>query len=228
MTTTRTRTYKTLAGIAGLALIAVPLAACGEEDSSSSSSGGSSSSAPEKVKAVAEIKALTGENTQVALDQGFVDALTQLKLTPGVAGDAKLEGGNTLVFPITGGNVSLFEPGSVPNYVTGQVQHEGSGLTLSAGGTTVEIGNFNVDPGVSVVYGDVSANGKPVVSSVPIFDLNGSTLQPVRMEGGNAILEGSEVLMSAPAADLLNQTFKTDAVKPGLLVGIATITAATS
>ncbi len=225
MTITRTRLHKSLATAAGLALLAVPLAACGEEDSTTSSGGDSSQSAPQKVKAQAEIKALTGDNTQVALDQGFVDALTQLKLTPGVAGDAKLEGGNTLVFPITGGNVSLFEPGTVPNYVVGQVQHEGSALTLTAGGTTVEIGNFNVDPGVSVVYGDVSANGEPVVASVPIFDLNGSTLKPITQSGGATVLEGSEVLMSAPAADLLNQTFETDAIKPGLLVGIATITA---
>ena len=216
----RTRTYKTLAGIAGLALVAVPLAACGSEDSASASSSSSS-----KVEAVAEIKALSGDNTAVKLDAGFVDALTQLKLTPGVAGDAKLEGGDTLVFPITGGNVSLFEPGTVPNYVVGQVQHEGSALTLSAGGTTVEIGNFNVDPGVSVVYGDVSANGEPVVSSVPIFDLNGNTLEKPTTSNGATVLQGSQVLMSAPAADLLNQTFKTDAVKPGLLVGVATITA---
>lgn len=220
----RTRSYKTLAGFAGLALVAVPLAACGEEDSAASS-GSSGSSQTQKVEAQAEIKALTGDNTAVKLDAGFVEALTQLKLTPGVAGDAKLEGGDTLVFPITGGNVSLFEPGTVPNYVVGQVQHEGSGLTLSAGGTTVEIGNFNVDPGVSVVYGDVSANGEPVVSSVPIFDLNGSTLQPITQKGGATVLQGSEVLMSAPAADLLNQTFKTDAIKAGLLVGVATITA---
>ena len=220
----RTRTYKTLAGLAGMALVAVPLAACGE-DTGGSAAASNQSSETQKVEAQAEIKALTGENTAVKLDPGFVDAITQLKLTPGVAGDAKLEGGDTLVFPITGGNVSLFEPGSVPNYVVGQVQHEGSALTLSAGGTTVEIGNFNVDPGVSVVYGDVSANGEPVVSSVPIFDLNGSTLEPITQEGGATVLTGSQVLMSAPAADLLNQTFKTDAVKPGLLVGVATITA---
>jgi hypothetical protein len=223
--TTRTRSYKTLAGLAGLALVAVPLAACGEEDSADGSSS-ESSSQTQKVEATAEIKALTGDNTAVKLDPGFVDALTQLKLKPGVAGDAKLEGGDTLVFPITGGNVSLFEPGSVPNYVVGQVQHEGSALTLSAGGTTVEIGNFNVDPGVSVVYGDVAANGKPAAASVPIFDLDGSTLQPIKQQGGATVLQGSEVLMSAPAADLLNQTFGTDAVKPGLLVGTATITAA--
>jgi hypothetical protein len=225
MNRNRTRTYKTLAGLAGLALVAVPLAACGEEDSADSGSSSNESSQTQKVEATAEIAALTGDNTAVKLDAGFVQALTDLKLKPGVAGDAKLEGGDTLVFPITGGNVSLFEPGSVPNYVVGQVQHEGSALTLSAGGTTVEIGNFNVDPGVSVVYGDVSANGKPVVSSVPIFDLNGSTLQPIKQEGGATVLQGSEVMMSAPAADLLNQTFKTDAIKPGLLVGVATITA---
>lgn len=221
----RTRSHKTLAGLAGLALVAVPLAACGSENDAEASSSNESSSEVQKVEATAEIKELTGDNTAVKLDAAFVQALTDLKLKPGVAGDAKLEGGDTLVFPITGGNVSLFEPGTVPNYVVGQVQHEGSGLTLSAGGTTVEIGNFNVDPGVSVVYGDVSANGEPVVTSVPIFDLNGNTLQPITQEGGATVLQGSEVKMSAPAADLLNQTFKTEAITPGLLVGVATITA---
>ncbi len=46
-------------------------------------------------------------------------------------------------------------------------------------------------------------------------------------EGDNAILEGTKVEISPDAAGLLNETFKTDAVKPGLLVGIAKITIAT-
>jgi hypothetical protein len=39
--------------------------------------------------------------------------------------------------------------------VVGQIQHDNSGLSLSAGGTTVQLTNFNVDPGVSRVYGTV-------------------------------------------------------------------------
>lgn len=216
----RSNSKRFAAGIAATALLAIPLSACSSENDSSGSSSSSSSSAPEPV---AVIEALTGESTAIALDKGFTDALASLKLTPGVVGDAALEDGS-LIFPITGGNVSVFEPGSVPNYVVGQVQHENSGLSLAAGGTTVELTNFNVDPGVSRVYGDVAVNGKTVVTSAFLFNLNGSTLKPLKSEGDTAILQGTQVEISDVAAPLLNDTFKTDAVKPGLLVGIATIT----
>ena len=219
----RTTPKRFVGGIAAAALLAFPLAACGNEDDTTSSSNESSSSSAEAPEPVASIDALTGKDTAIALDQGFVDALTQLKLTPGVTGDAKLVDGS-LIFPITGGNVSVFEPGSVPNYVVGQIQHENSGLSLTAGGTTVELTNFNVDPGVSRVYGDVSVNGKSVVTSAFLFNLNGSTLEPLKTEGSTAILTGTQVEISDVAAPLLNDTFKTEAVKPGLLVGIATIT----
>jgi hypothetical protein len=214
---------KTLAALATVALLAGPLAACGSSDSEGSSSS-SSASAP---KPVAAIDALQGETTAIALDKGFTDALTALKLTPGVVGTAKLEDGS-LIFPITGGNVTVFKPGEVSPYVVGQIQHEGSGLSLTAGGTTVELTNFNVDPGVSRVYGDVTVNGKVAVTNAFLFQLDGRTLQPLQTEGSNAILEGTKVEISADAAPLLNQTFKTDAVKPGLLVGIAKITVNTT
>ncbi len=209
-----------LAGIAAAAVLAVPLAACGSENDSSSNGSSSSASAP---KPVAVIEALTGESTAILLDKGFTDALASLKLTPGVVGTAELTDGS-LVFPITGGNVSVFEPGSVPNYVVGQLQHEGSGLSLTAGDTTVELTNFNVDPGVSRVYGDVTVNGEVAATSAYLFELNGSTLKPLQSEGNTAILEGTTVSISEDAAPVLNEVFQTDAVKPGLLVGIAKIT----
>ena len=211
-----TKHKRLIAGFAAAALLALPLAACSDDDSSDGAQ-------PKKPEPVAVIEALQGETTAVKLDQGFADALESLKLTPGVAGTAELTDGS-LVFPITGGNVSVFEPGSVPNYVVGQIQHEGSGFTLTAGDIEVTIGNLNVDPGVSVVYGDVLVNGEMAASSVPIFDLNGSTLNPLETQGNNAILQGTEVKISEPAAGLLNDTFQTDAVKAGLLVGVATIT----
>jgi hypothetical protein len=57
-----------------------------------------------------------------------------------------------------------------------------------------------------------------------LFQLDGSTLKPLRAAKKTAILQGTKVEVSKDAAPLLNKTFKTDAVKPGLLVGIATIT----
>jgi hypothetical protein len=217
-------TTKPRKAIAAAAIVAASLsiAACGSSDSGTSSS--SSAKAP---KAVAAIDSLSGNDTKIALDKGFTDALTQLKLTPGVLGTAKLQAGS-LVFPITGGNVTYFKPGTVSPYVIGQVQHEGSGLSLAAGGTTVQLTNLNVDPGVSRVYGDVAVNGKPVVSSAYLFRLNGTTLKPLQTKGSTAILQGTKVFVSPVAAGLLNKTFKTSAVTGDLLVGVATITVNTT
>jgi hypothetical protein len=172
---------------------------------------------------VASIADLTGNTTQIALDQGFVDALGSLGLAPGVTGKARLTGGK-LVFPITGGNVTVFTPGEVSPYVIGQIQHVGSGLTLSAGATTVRLSNLVVDPGVSRVYGDVAVDGRTVVQSAYLFTLDGRTLDPLTTSGRTATLKGTKVEVSPAAAGLLNSTFGTDAVKAGLLVGIAKIT----
>jgi len=83
----------------------------------------------------------------------------------------------------------------------------------------VELTSFNVDPGSSRVYGDVAVNGKTAVTSAYIFTLNETTLKPLQSEGTTAILEGTKVFISPVAAELLNQTFKTDAVPEDLLVG---------
>ncbi|WP_405166596.1 hypothetical protein OG203_16785 [Nocardia sp. NBC_01499] len=68
-------------------------------------------------------------------------------------------------------------------------------------------------------------NGAPAATHALLFDLDGSTLKPLRTGDGNsAVLQGTRVVVSKDAAALLNKTFNTDAVKAGLLVGIATIT----
>jgi hypothetical protein len=219
------KSRKGLAAVALAATATLSLAACGSSSDNSSSS--SSSTKASKPKPVASIPSLTGQSTQVTLDQGFVDAITSLKLTPGTVGSAKLANG-ALTFPITGGNVTVFKPGTVSPYVIGQIQHEGSGLSLTAGGTKVEITNLNVDPGVSRVYGDVSVNGKVAAPNAYVFQLDGRTLKPLQSGNGTATLEGTKVEISPVAAPLLDQVFKTDAVKAGLLVGIAKITVSTT
>lgn len=205
-----TRKHRRILALAAAVALALPMSAC--------SIGGSDAPEP-----VASLDNVVGQNTQITLDAGFVAALTSLKLTPGTFGTAKITDG-AAIFPITGGNVTIFKPGEVSPYVIGQLQHEGSGLTLAAGATKVRLSNFNVDPGVSRVYGDVHLNGKPVVSSAFLFQLNGNTLNPLQTEGATAVLEGTQVKISPVAAGLLNKVFKTDAVAGGLLVGIAKIT----
>jgi hypothetical protein len=216
---------KVTVGIAAAGLLSFSLAACsmGSSDSGSSSSD-TSSSASATPEPVASIPSLSGVDTEVAVDADFLAALTSLGLTPGTVGTATLTDG-VLAFPITGGNVDYYDPEQdYRPYVQGEIDHEGSGLSLTAGETTVELTNFTIDPGTSELYGDVAANGESVVKQALLFDLDGSTLKPLQTEGDTAILEGTTVHVSADAADLLNSTFKTDAVKEGLLVGVAKIT----
>ena len=218
---------RAVAAVRGPALLAVPLAACGDDSDAGSGSESSSSSSSKPPKAVAALDAIPGGTTQITLDKGFTDALASLKLTPGLVGDAELTDAGELRFPISGGNVTIFTPGEVSPYVVGQIHHDTSGLSLTAGDIVVELNNLNVDPTVSRVYGDVEVGDKVVAKNAYLFTLNGSTLKPLAMEGTDAVLEGTKVFISPDAAPLLNETFGTDAVTPELLVGVAKINVAT-
>lgn len=222
-------TTKNAAGLAAAALLAVPvLSACGTGDEAGAAEPNDNASAsPDEQttpEPVAQVDGLQGQSTAVVLDAGFVQALEQLKLTPGTVGDAQLADG-AVSFPITGGDVTYYEPGSIDPYVQGEILHDGSGLSLTAGQTTVELTDFRVDPGTSQLFGDVSVNGESAAKDVEVFSLDGRTLQPLQTSrDGTAVLEGTKVMISEAAAPLLNDTFKTSAVKPGLLVGTAEIT----
>lgn len=215
-------------GVTAAALLVVPLTAC------SSSSKSSSSASSASAKPVAQIADLSkGKSTAVALDAGFLSALKTLKLTPAPVGTATVSAAGVATFPITGGNVTYYTPGTHVPYVVGNIEHNGSGLSLTAGTgakkIVVSLTNFVIDPGNnSHLDGTVSVNGKVAVKSAKLFDLNGNTLKPLQKSGTDAILTGTQVLVSDVAAGLLDKTFGTTAVKGGLLVGIATITIATA
>ena len=99
--------------------LAFTAAACGddEEGASNSDSGGSSSAKSSREKPAAQIDSLTGTSTKVMLDSGFTDALKSLKVTPGPVGDATVSKAGVASFPITGGNLVYYTPGSVTPYV---------------------------------------------------------------------------------------------------------------
>jgi len=219
---------RTPAILAATAALALGAAACGSDDEATSSSSGSSGSS-QQAKPVADIPSLSGKSTAVTLDSGFVDALTQLKLTPSPIGDATISKQGVASFPITGGNVKYFKPGSVSPFVQGEIDHNGSGLSLTGGGKKVELTDFEVDPGKSVLTGKVTVDGKVAAESAPLFFLDGRTLKPLETESnGTAVLEGTTVKLKQEAADLLNQTFGTDALKGGFVIGVAKITVNTA
>jgi hypothetical protein len=233
MNISRTTITKSAFGIVASGALIFSLAACSSTDagsSSSSSAAPSASSSAASTEPVASLPDLSkGVDTQVAVDASFVEALTSLGLTPGVVGTAGFDAGTgTFSFPITGGNVDYYDPASdVRPYVQGEIDHDGSGLSLTAGDTVVELTDFRIDPGESKLYGTVTANGEVAAEDAYLFNLYGGTLKPLQMEGTNAVLEGTTVHISPDAAALLNQTFNTDAVQDEMLVGVAKITVAT-
>ncbi|MFP7761129.1 hypothetical protein [Marisediminicola sp. LYQ134] len=220
--------YKSTLGIAAAALLVGGLAACStdaaEEPADDADTSEEATVDPEPLASIPE---LDGVDTQVTLDAGFVEALESLGLTPGTLGDATLSDEGVLAFPITGGNVDYYDPEEdYRPYVQGSIEHDGSGISLTAGDTVVELTDFRIDPGTSQLFGTVTANGEAVGDDIFIFNLDGTTLNPLTEDAdGNAVLEGTTVLISEDAAPLLNDTFGTDAVTDELVVGIAQITA---
>ena len=218
--------YKAALSIATAGVLISGLAACSMSSTTDDSSSPSAPAEEADPTPIASIPALDGVDTQVTLDAGFVEALGTLGLTPGVTGTATLTDG-VLAFPITGGNVDYYDPAQdYRPYVQGSISHDGSGITLTAGDKVVGLSDFRIDPGTSQLFGTVTLNGELVGNDVYIFNLDGSTLKPLETDAdGNAVLEGTTVLISPDAAKLLNDTFGTDAVTDQLVVGIAKITA---
>lgn len=215
-------TFRSTVALIATAALALGAAACGDGDEPTSSNGRSAPVAP-----VSQVPDLSGGMTEVTLDAGFVEALTSLKVTPGAVGDATVSSAGVATFPITGGNVTYYTPDSgVSPYVQGLINHDGSGLSLEAGGKLVELENFDVDPGSSTLTGDVSVDGEEAVADAPLFFLDGRTLQPLRTNADmtRGVLEGTTVKLKQEAADLLNMTFGIDALEAGLVIGVAKIT----
>lgn len=216
--------FRIPAAVAASAVLALGVAACGDDDTENASSGTTAAqmTTPEPV---AQIDTLTGQTTAVALDSGFVEALESLRVTPGAVGDAEITEEGSAVFPITGGNVTYYEPGTVSPFVQGEINHDGSGLSLTAGEKVVELTDFDIDPGASVLTGTVSVDGEVAAEDAPLFFLDGRTLEPLdARDDGTAVLQGTTVKLKAEAADLLNQTFEIDDLAEGLVIGVATIT----
>jgi hypothetical protein len=205
------------------------VAACGG-DSTGSSSGGSSAApsaagAPASPAPQAEIAQLKGTDTAVAVEPSVLAALKSLGVTPTPTGTGKLtmQYGPTLDFPITGGNVKVYDKTQVTPYVQGTINHDGSGLNFAAaGGKSLTVQNFVVDPGTSILTAEVKEMNN---AKVPLFALDGTDLAISMTPDGKAKLDGTKVLLTPEAAQALNTTFGVQAFKPQMMIGTAHITA---
>jgi hypothetical protein len=226
-TTAKRTTVAVIAMSAALGLAACSSDSGSEAAGTSTSAAAATSSTVTNPDPIATIPAISGGDTAVALDSGFLDALTSLGVTPGVLGTATLDG-TTLDFPITGGTATVYpkDSGYRP-FVQGAIFHQGSGISLTAGANVIQLENFVVVPSKpAILFADVSVNGTLAAASFPLFNLNGSTLEPITVDGsGNAILTGTKVEVSPAAASFLNETLGAPgAVPDNFLVGVATLT----
>lgn len=201
--------------------------ACG--GSTTGSSSGGSSSAPAAAPAAApapqaEIASLKGTDTAVAVDPAVLKAITGLgvKVAPTGTGKLTMQYGPTLDFPITGGNVKIYDKTAVTPYVQGIIHHDGSGISFTGAGKTLTVQNFDVDPGASMLTAEVKEMGN---ARVPLFILDGTNLAITKDSQGRAKLDGTKVELTETAAGALNKTFNVQAFKAGMQIGVAHITA---
>jgi hypothetical protein len=204
---------KKKASIAALVgALALAGAACGDNDSSESNASGAAAQAGDKVTA---IPSLSGVGTSVKIDAGTADALKSLGVALAPIGSATFDAPtSTITFPITSGYAEIHSDVNVqPGYIQGSIAHQDSGFSLSAGSTKVELSDFVVDPGNSMLYGTVGGTPK-----VPLLVLDGTNVR-VGSEGGNVVLQGTVAKLTDTAAGALNKAFNVNALKAGLPLG---------
>ena len=170
---------------------------------------------------VTAIPSLSGEGTSVTLDGGTAAALTSLGVSIAPTGTATFDAAtSTITFPITAGYAEIHSDLSTkPGWILGSIDHAGSGFSLTAGSTKVELGDFVVDPGNSMLYGTVG--GTPMV---PLLFLDGTNVK-VGSENGNVVLDGTVAKLTETAAGALNQAFNVDAIKAGTPLGVVHLVA---
>jgi hypothetical protein len=170
----------------------------------------------------AQITRLGGKQTAVKLDAGTADALKSLGVAVAPTGTAKFDAGTgTVSFPITGGFAAIHSDKSYkPGYIAGNVIHQGSGLKFSKGNQSIEVTDFVVDPGTSILT--ATAGNK---SGIPLLSLDGTNVN-VSMSGSDVVLQGTVAKLTATGASALNSTFGVTAFKEGIPLGVVTLTAA--
>ena len=174
------------------------------------------------VDKTAQINRLGGKQTAVKLDAGTADALKSLGVAVAPTGSGKFDAGTgTVSFPITGGFAAIHsDKGYKPGYIAGNVVHEGSGLKFSKGDKSIEVTNFVVDPGSSILT--ATAGGK---AGIPLLSLDGTNVA-VSQSGADVVLQGTVAKLTATGASALNSTFGVTAFKEGIPLGVVTLTAA--
>ena len=142
---------------------------------------------------------LPGNATTVTLTSA--PTLTSLGLTVGALGTASIAAGGAFPvasFPITGGTTNANG--------TALIEHNGSGLSLAAGSTSVTLSNFLVDTSALVINANAALNGTALApGQIPVFSIGA----------------GLTLTLTSGAASALNTAFSTTALTSSTVIGTA-------
>ena len=149
---------KTLAALAATTALALGATACGGSDDDTSTTPGPTADRSRQAgrRDPGADRQGHGGHARRRLRRG---ARHRSSSPPRRSARAEISKAGVASFPITGGNVTYYTPGTESPYVQGMIDHDGSGLSLTGGGKTVELTDFEVDPGKSVLTGKVTVDG---------------------------------------------------------------------
>lgn len=126
-------------------------------------------------------------------------------LTPTLLGDTTATSSGFLNFPVTGGDLG-----------SGRIEHENSGVRLSAGPASIDLTNFIIDisnPSAGQILADVSASDGTTATDAPIFSFDLTTvLNPFDLANPSL-----ELFFTALAASVLDGVF----AAPGTTLGLS-------
>ncbi len=167
--------------------------------------------------------ALAGGTTEVVADPAFLDALDRLGLAPrttGPAGSAGTTG--TLSFPVTGGALAV----GAEREPSGQVRHDGSGLLLTSGTSTLALDDLVLDLDGSVVTATVSVDGAVRAEDAPVLAVTaaGVEVPATGQPSGPSVVAGLRLALTAQGAEVLNDVHAPEGFAPGAPVGALTLT----
>ncbi len=170
--------------------------------------------------AAAPTETTRGGMTIVTLAPEFLGALQTLQVAPGAIAPGKLVAtprGARAWFGITTGAVDL-------GTVTAEIAHEG-GLSLTAGGTRVELTSYaiEIESGGSLLTG-LAVVDDTLVGRIPLFDLDLGAADIGRY-GNILAVDGVRATLNANAAAALNGIFGVTAFQGGIPIGTADVRA---
>ncbi len=216
--------------VAVMGVMALGVAACGEEDDAATTAAPAATTAATTeaesatteaatteatttdagtTMAAGEELTLTGENTTLVLEPATATVLTGLgvEVTPIAPATAQ---GDGIAFPITGGTVAS-------DTLAGSIEHSG-GLRFAVGGTNVDVTDFVVDTTAGTLTATTGGAELPLLS----LDLSGLERS---MEGDAIVASGIKATLAAEAATALNEAFDVTAFTAGLPIGTVTVRA---